>query len=368
MGPKIQVEQIEIIQYEGGNDVLVWKHPKEDFHTGTQLIVHESQEAILFLNGQALDLFGAGRYTLETQNFPVLSRFMKRPLGDRTPFHCEVYFINKVTVLDILWGTSSPIPVQDPKYDILLPVRANGQFGLRVENGRQLLVKLVGTTGGFDKNTLITYFRGLLMTNIKDYISRLMVEKQISFLEIHSHIAEASEHLKMQMEPLFDEYGLKMVNFFVNSITVPSDDPSYLRIRNALAAAKERELLAKGKRAEMDIVGYTYQQQRGFDVLDKAASNEGTAGNIMGVGMGLGMGFGVGGAVGGVMSGAMQNIQPNTAAGARCAKCGAILPANAKFCLDCGERVVAANTLVCPDCKTPVPAGSKFCAECGHKF
>ena len=389
-----QKDQLDILKYEGANDILVWKHPKEDFNTGSQLIVHESQEAILFLNGQALDLFGAGRYTLETQNLPVFSKFMRRPLGDRTPFHCEVYFINKVTIMDILWGTASPIPVQDPKYNIILPVRTNGQFGLRVDNGRKLLIKLVGTLSKFDKDELVTYFRGMLMMNIKDYISQLMVEKQISFLEIHGHIAETSETLKNRFVPLFDEFGLGIANFFINSITVPADDPGYMRIRNALAAAKERELLAQGKRAEMDIVGYTYQQQRSFEVLDKAAANEGVAGSIMGAGMGLGMGFGVGGTVGGVMSGAMKNISPEAASATAvtCAKCGTTLPANAKFCLACGEQVVAVDTIVCPkcgkttakgnfclecgaplvskcpECGTQVPEGSKFCLNCGQKF
>ncbi len=384
----------DVIQYEGGNDILVWKHPKENFNTGAQLIVHESQEAILYLNGRAMDLFGPGRHTLETQNIPAFSKFMKRPLGDQTPFHCEVYFVNQVTMLDILWGTATPIPIQDPKYEIILPVRANGQFGLRVENSRKLLVKLVGTTNRFDKETLVAYFRGLLMTHIKDYISQMMVERQISFLEVHSHITDASASIKEQLIPLFSEFGLGIVNFFVNSISVPSDDPGLTRIRNALAAAKERELLAKGKRAEMDIVGYTYQQQRSFEVLDKAASNEGSAGTIMGAGMGLGMGFGVGGTVGGVMNDAMKNVRPGAAEEMlTCKKCGAALPANAKFCLSCGERVAAAAeplicpacgkptpagnfclscgaSLVakCPDCGKPVPNGSKFCPECGHQF
>lgn len=218
-------ETIDVLRYEGGNDVLVWKHPKVDFNTGTQLIVHESQEAILYLNGQALDLFGPGRHTLQTQNVPVFSRFMKRPLGDQTPFHCEVYFVNRVTLLDILWGTASPIPIQDPKYEIILPVRANGQFGLRVENSRKLLVKLVGTTAKFDRETLTALFRGILMTNIKDYISRMMVERQISFLEVHGHITEASGAIRALLVPLFDEYGFAVVNFNVNSISVPEDDP-----------------------------------------------------------------------------------------------------------------------------------------------
>ena len=64
-----------VIKYEGNNDTFVWKHPCEDFNSTTQMIVHESQEAIFFTNGQALDLFGPGRYTLDTQNIPQIGRF-----------------------------------------------------------------------------------------------------------------------------------------------------------------------------------------------------------------------------------------------------------------------------------------------------
>ena len=86
---------VEIIKYEGDNTTFVWKSPVEDFNTGSQLIVHESQEAIFFMNGQALDLFGPGRHTLSTQNIPLLGKLLNLPTGGKTPFHCEVYFINK---------------------------------------------------------------------------------------------------------------------------------------------------------------------------------------------------------------------------------------------------------------------------------
>ena len=91
----------QIIKYEGDNSTFIWKSPIEDFNTGTQLIVHESQEAIFFMNGQALDLFGPGRYTLETQNIPLVRKFLNKPTDDQTPFHCEVYFINKTEQMSI---------------------------------------------------------------------------------------------------------------------------------------------------------------------------------------------------------------------------------------------------------------------------
>ena len=85
----------DVIKYEGDNSTFVWKHPCEDFNLGSQLIVHESQEAVFMLNGQALDLFGPGRYTLETQNIPLIGKALKSATGGISPFHCEVYFINK---------------------------------------------------------------------------------------------------------------------------------------------------------------------------------------------------------------------------------------------------------------------------------
>ena len=66
----------DVIKYEGDNTTFIWKHPCEDFNSLTQLIVHESQEAIFMMNGQALDLFGPGRYTLETQNIPLISKYI----------------------------------------------------------------------------------------------------------------------------------------------------------------------------------------------------------------------------------------------------------------------------------------------------
>ena len=96
-----------VIKYEGDNSTFVWKHPCEDFNTSTQLIVHESQEAVFFLNGQALDLFGPGRHTLETQNIPLLRHLINIPTDGETAFHCEVYFINKTEQMAIRWGTDS---------------------------------------------------------------------------------------------------------------------------------------------------------------------------------------------------------------------------------------------------------------------
>ena len=116
----------DIIKYEGDNSTFIWKHPNEDFNSLTQLIVHDSQEAVFMLNGEVLDVFGAGRYTLETQNIPKLGKILNRAVGDKTPFHCEVYFINKTEQMSIKWGTDSRVEFVEPTYGFPLSIGASG--------------------------------------------------------------------------------------------------------------------------------------------------------------------------------------------------------------------------------------------------
>ena len=170
----------EIIKYEGDNSTFIWKHPCEDFNTTTQLIVHESQEAIFFMNGQALDLFGHGRHTLETQNIPLIRKFINILTGGKTPFHCEVYFINKTEQMAIRWGTDSKVQYVEPTYKFPLYIGASGEMTISVEDSRKLLVKLVGTERVLDRNQLTTFFRAFLMTRVKTYIAQEMKSSAIN--------------------------------------------------------------------------------------------------------------------------------------------------------------------------------------------
>jgi len=109
---------IDRIKFEGTPETLVWKFPKDNIVKGAQLIVNESQEAVFFKNGQALDIFGAGVHSLDSSNIPLLQKFINLPFGGETPFSAEVIFVNKVAKLDYKWGTKSPIPIEDPRYRV----------------------------------------------------------------------------------------------------------------------------------------------------------------------------------------------------------------------------------------------------------
>lgn len=318
----------DIIKYEGDNSTFIWKHPCEDFNSLTQLIVHESQEAIFMMNGQALDLFGAGRYTLETQNIPKIGKALNRTTDGQTPFHCEVYFINKTEQMAIKWGTDSKVQFMEPTYNFPISIGASGEMSLRAEDSRKLLLKLVGTENFLGQENLTRYFRAFLMTKVKSYIAQVIREQKISIFEIDERLNEISSALLKMLQPDFADYGIALERFFITTIVKPDGEASYEKFKSLhfrqyadIAEAKLRQQTAvidAETQAQRTVIesqamatkraqeGYTYQQERGFDVAQDVAQNE-AVGQFTNMGVGFGTMAGVGGAVGGVVGSAVNN-------------------------------------------------------------
>jgi membrane protease subunit (stomatin/prohibitin family) len=425
----LAVKIADVIKYEGDNTTFIWKHPVEDFNIGAQLIVHESQEAVFFMNGQALDLFGPGRHMLETQNMPLVGKFFNWATGGATPFHCEVYFINKTEQMEIKWGTDSRVEYVEPTYGFPLQIGASGEMSLFVEDSRKLLIKVVGTEKTLTRQSLVRKFRMFLNTRIKTYLVQLIETEKINIFNIDRHLTDMSEALHEKLRPDFMDYGVVLERFFIGTFVKPEEDKAYQKFKELhfrqyadVAEAKLRQekavidqeteakrmvIEAEGIAQKRGIEGYSYRDERGFDVAERIAANE-AVGQMTNVGVGLGMMTGVGGAIGATVGSMMQNtmggvlLQPGTApagasaapsAKATCVKCGAALPQDAKFCLECGEKIVPADGKIicpfcgvktpcgkfcmecgsplarkCPECKADVPPDGKFCGKCGHKL
>lgn len=318
----------DIIKYEGDNSTFIWKHPCEDFNSLTQLIVHESQEAIFFMNGQALDMFGAGRYTLETQNIPKIGKLLNRTTGGQTPFHCEMYFINKTEKMSIKWGTDSKVQYIDPIYGFPVSIGASGEMSLRVEDSRKLLLKLVGTENSLGQQKLAGFFRAFLMTKVKTYIAQIMRSNAINIFEIDESLMSFSENIHKLLIPDFADYGISLERFFVTTIVKPDGDRQYEKFKELhfrqyadIAEAKlhqQTDLIHAQTEAQKVIInsqaqatkrqqeGYTYAQERGFDVVQKFAENE-AVGQFTNIGVGLGTMVGVGEVIGGAVGNTVKN-------------------------------------------------------------
>lgn len=410
-----------VIKYEGGNDVLVWKHPIEDFNLGSQLIVHESQEAIFFRDGQALDCFGAGRYTLATQKLPLLNELYKLPVEENV-FHSEVYYINLVTQTGIKWGTDSKVRLFDPESGLHIELGACGEFNLRVSNSRKLLIKLVGTTNEFRSNDVISVnpwniklltgkFKGLIVAKVKAVLAKIIKENHINVLEIDSHLETIADSLKVEINKTLEDYGLHIPEFYLSNILTPDDDPNFRRmkeqyaeqyllvreeqIRKNVALAEQQRMIveaqtgaqveiiaaqaqaeayrlkAQAEAQEMQMKGYTYQQETQRMVGVAAVENQGNGGSgagsmiggvtgMVGDIMGLGVTLG---AVGNVVNMTKDAIAPvaNMTQGVMNP---AAQPADGWNC-SCGQANITSK--FCPNCgsKKPEPQTGWNCS-CGQ--
>ena len=414
-----------IIKYEGDNETLVWKHPIEDFNFGSQLIVHESQEAIFFRDGQALDLFGAGRYTLQTQQLPLLEKIYKLPTDTEGTFHSEVYFVNLATQMGIKWGTDSKVRLFDPASGLHIEIGASGEFNIRVTDSRKLLLKVVGTTGGLGQEQLLGigngkgFFRSMVMTQVKSYLAQTIKENAINILEIDEHLMALSGALRERINAALDEYGLTMPEFYVSRIVTPDDDPNFRRMKEQYAeqyllvrqenirkaeaeAAADRKAVeaqtaarmkiigaqgeaealkiqkqaeaeayrmqAEAEAAEMRMKGYTYQQetsrQVGLEAMKNGLGGGANAAGALGDLAGLGVSLGAMGSVIGMTKDALNPMtQDATQMGAAV---GAAV-AGGWDCPVCGHKNITTN--FCPDCggKKPEAKIGWDCAQCGTK-
>lgn len=399
----------QVLQFEGPIDCLVWKNPIEDFNTTSQLIVDETHEALLVVNGNACDLFGPGRHTLETPNIPLVKRIINIPTDGQTPFPCKVFFINKVHQMDLTWGIPGEITLNDPIYDIFLHVGMCGNLNFQVADSRKFMLKMVGFRDRFDPDAMVSKFRGIIKQYVKSYISKIMNVGKVSYFDMNENLFEISEVVKEQLIPVFADYGIDVIVFNIESVTVPDEDFDAVR-------------KAKEARASRIIQGYTWQEERQMEIAQTFAGNEGTMGNIGGAVGGFMMGGAFGGSVADLArnalspdriptenppgdlrnvsspvgdrspkpfdvagfvnnlgnsssysKGSQQGAVPaeTTSAGSSaetvqtsgkfCTHCGNTLSADMLFCPKCGTR----QAKECPNCHTQLVPDAAFCHKCG---
>lgn len=384
----------EEIRFGGNNEDLVWKSPIRDFNTGSVVIVNESQGAVFYMNGEASDELGAGLHVLETCETPFIKRIIQKIQGTKTPFQAELYYVNKVEIPQLRWGVGE---ITYREEGFVFPIGARGMYNVRVENARKLIEKVNGTEWGFNRDELEDRFLELVTSAVDNALINAIYDQAGSIIDAPRYRTQIMNAVRPEVEQIFAEYGLKITQFIIERIHVDEENENYrqlldlqklqgggakARILEAQLKAQEKGIAGQGEAAFRAAQGYTYQQERQFDVLDTAASNDnsmagGMAGGFMQMGVGLGAMGAVGGMVKDSMSGMTNNFsgmmnatqqpaanQPATAAADKCKNCGAALAPGAKFCLECGTKVEVAQKITCPHCGATVQGG-KFCLECG---
>lgn len=304
----------DIVQYNGEENDLVWRYPYDNLSTLNHVIVQEGQEAVFVSGGQFADVLKPGETSLHTNNIPILQRLLNLPFGGNSPFKASVIFVNTVTRVNN-WGTKGLFVVRDKSFGIKgvpIKVGAYGNCGLRITDSVAFIREFSGTLHNMTAADFQEKFIDTISQYVKPCISKHFSDLEASITDITNFLIDIARFTQKDLNQYFEKYGITISDFNIGGINADEDDLNYQKIleaqTNAAAMAEEAEGLEYSRRKQ----GFTYQQERQFDIMEGAAQNEGSSGQMMGAGMGLGMGFGVGGAFGsqmGQMAGVM-NAQP----------------------------------------------------------
>jgi len=280
---------LEVLEFldESGKEIVhrIPEGGSGEIRLGSQCVVRESQVAIFFRDGKALDILGVGRHTLTTANIPILVNLIKLPFGSKSPFRAEVVFVNMREFVDMKWGTPQMIPFRDKDFGIVR-LRAFGTYAMQVSDPQLFVTKIAGTQGIYTTDRLEDYLRSILIAKFAD----LLGENLTSVLDLAGQYDELSGAIRAKIGDDFAALGLTLKAFYVTAVTVPEE------VEKAI-----------DERAQMGALGdmTAYMRFKTARAVGDAARAEG-GGGLAGAGLGLGAGVGLGSAMAGAMAQAMQ--------------------------------------------------------------
>lgn len=330
---------------DNSSDTLVYKYPMDgrQIQYGSKLTVRASQVAVFLNKGKIADVFGPGMYTLQTSNLPIFTQLMSWGYGFKSPFYADVYFINTKQFTNQKWGTSNPITMRDKDFGTIR-IRGYGSYAFKVDNAEIFMKELFGTNSDFSTEDISSYLKSILVSSIADTIA----ESKISALDIASNLTEFSSVASETLSNTFANLGLKLTNLVIENISFPEEVEKAIDTRSSMGVLSDK----------MD----TFVKYQSAQAIRDAAKNQG----VSGIGPQLGTGM----AIGEIMKEALKssNSAESTPAPETkfCPSCGASNPKNAKFCVECGEKLTQKGK--CPACGAEISGKSKFCPECGEKL
>lgn len=271
---------LDLIEFfDPSGEIIVVKQPHAgsgEFRLGSQLVVQESQVAVFYRDGKALDQFGAGRHTLTTLNLPLMGKLVGLPFGGQSPFRCYVYFLATKTFTNLGWGTSTPVLFRDAEFR-MVALRAHGAYSIRITQPALFLQTIVGTKGIETTHALEQFFRTVIVSRLNEAIGKSLR----SVLDLAAKYNEVGLEVRRTVKADFEQYGIELVDLLVEAISLP-DDVQQMVNRATGVAAQDAD---------------KYRAIAISDAVRDAAKQSGSGGgggSGLGDGLGLALGLGLG--------------------------------------------------------------------------
>src|SRR5690349_16430757 len=245
----LKTQFLEIIQWQDDSrDTLSWRFPDEDkeIKRNAQLIVRESQTAQFIYLGQFGDTFGPGKYSLVTDNIPILSTLKGWKYGFESPFKADVYFVNTRLFTGNKWGTSNPVMLRDADFGVAR-VRAFGTFDFKIVDVKTFLKEVAGT----DDHFRLDEFQDTMRSRIVSVFSDAMASAKVPVLDVAARYQELGEALLPLINPVVTaKYGLEIPSFIVENVSLPAEVEQSIDKRSSMAAVGNLNDYVKFQMAE----------------------------------------------------------------------------------------------------------------------
>lgn len=345
--------------YKGEN--VIWRLPR-NIMLNDNVLVREDEYGIFFRDGKALAVFDRpDRYALTTQTLPVLTRIIGATVGNVQIG--EFFWVQRRELRD-KFGTSQPLAFRDNDFGVV-QLRIFGQFSYKVTDPMLLITQFAGTKGITKSEEVVEWLKGQIIMVLNDTLGELKTKKQMGVLDMPAYLQEIEQLCLGRLTQEVENYGLAVMKFAGLTISMPDE------VQEAI-----------NKRGAMSALGVNYMQYQSGKAIENMGIGAAQGGEGAGFAM-MGAGLGAGASMGSMMMQGMQGGQQPApfgaapaaavgaaagaaASGAVCPACKAAVPAGAKFCPSCGQKLGGAA--FCPECGAKIPAGSKFCPECGQKI
>lgn len=239
---------------------------------------------------------------------------------------------------------------------------------------------MVGTEKEMSVAEIQKYFKDLIITRVKNCIAIEL--SKYSYNTFNRYLNEISDSVAARIENDISEYGIRILNFFVSTVSIQPDDLNELKKLDNSMAQKKFEAMgnreatvieAQGQAKAREIQGYTWQQEQQFDISKSFAQNEGFAGNPANMMAQMPLAFSMGDMLKNNVESSVssqqeqkfvETVQTMTV---KCLNCGADVPGGAKFCFNCGEKIGVPRKIYCSECGEPMLEDAKFCINCGAR-
>jgi len=268
-----------------------------EFRLGSQLVVRESQAAVFFRDGKALDVFGPGRHTLSTMNIPLLTGLLSLPFGGKSPFRAEVIFVNLADFIDMKWGTMEPVTFRDSEFG-MVRLRAFGTYAMSIADPQLFVNKIVGTQGLYDTGQIEDYLRSIIVSRFNDIMGKTMT----TLLDLPAKYNDVGAGMRASVTDDFANLGLNVKAFYVTSITPPEEVSKRIDERTGMGVVGNMNQYMQYQTAQ--AIGGIGQGGQG---------GGGNTGDAASTGLGLGAGMGVGAGMAQIISQNMAQAQQEQA-------------------------------------------------------